>query len=159
MTETLKVGSRLPKFTIKDFEGEPVTQDDLLGIPFVLYFYPKNDTPGCTKEACSFRDFMPTFDDLEFIVIGVSSDNPDSHQKFMEKYELNFPLLSDENLELSKQFGIVKEKTNDAGKPALSVERSTFIIDEEGVIQWVESPVKVDGHVDRVVQAIEEIFA
>lgn len=154
MAQKLKVGDPLPKFKAKDFEGEITTHDDLLGSPFVIYFYPKDDTPGCTKEACSFRDVMDTFDELDFVVVGVSPDSPESHQKFMEKYELNFPLLSDENYELCKKFGIAKEKEGSS-----AVERSTFICDEDGVIQWVESPVNVEGHIDRVMNAIQELFA
>lgn len=153
MGNLLKIGDSIPSFKAKDFEGEPITKEDLLGAPFVIYFYPKDDTPGCTQEACSFRDLMESFDDMNVMVVGVSPDSPESHQKFMEKHELNFPLISDKDFALSKSFGAVKEKDG-----SLSVQRSTFLCDEEGVVQWVESPVQVDGHVERVLDAIVKVY-
>lgn len=154
MAGKLKVGDTIPAFKIKDFEGETVTHEDLIGSPFVLYFYPKDDTPGCTTEACEYRDAMSGFDDMDVLVVGISPDDPKSHKKFMEKYDLNFPLLCDENLEVAKKFGAVKEKE---GKTSL--ERSTFLCDDEGRILWIEQPVKVEGHVDRVMNALDEILA
>lgn len=147
---TVEVGNEIPKFTAKDFEGHPITREDFLGSPFVIYFYPKDDTPGCTKEACEFRDFMNSFDDVDVMVIGVSRDNAESHRKFMEKHQLNFPLITDENGEMAKKFGVIDAKGNYI--------RSTFLCDEDGTIIWVESPVEVEGHVARLLEAIEESF-
>jgi peroxiredoxin Q/BCP len=155
MNKPLEVGASLPLFEAKDFEGERIVKEDLLGAPFVIYFYPKDDTPGCTKEACQFRDKMPSFEDLDMLVVGVSPDSPESHQKFMEKYELNFPLISDESLSFARQCGITQLKAG-SGE---SVIRTTFLCDEEGVIHWMESPVNLDGHVERVMQAIENAFS
>jgi len=146
----LQPGDAFPAFNSVDFEGEPLTLDDLLGSPFVIYFYPKDDTPICTTQACSFRDAYDAFDDVDILVVGVSPDSPESHRKFMEKHDLNFPLISDQNLDFSKKCGVEKE-----GK----IVRTTFLCDEEGVVQWVESPVNVDGHVERVMDAIEDAFA
>jgi peroxiredoxin Q/BCP len=150
MSNIVNIGDRLPSFKVKDAEGEVVTDEDLIGSPFLLYFYPKNDTPGCIKEACGFRDVMDSFDDMDILVVGVSGDSPDSHKKFAEKYELNFPLLADDQLEMAKKFGVLKD-----GK---SIERSTFLFDDEGIVQWIERPVKVEGHAERVLEAIEEVL-
>lgn len=149
----LKEGDKIPKFTVKDFQGESVSTDDLIGSPFILYFYPKNGTPGCTDQACQFRDEMDNFDDMDILVIGVSADNEESHKKFIEKEELNFPLLSDEKYDMAKAFGVFQEKDG-----VKSVVRSTFLCDDEGLILWVESPVNVEGHAERVLNAIDEIM-
>lgn len=145
----LKVGDAIPEFSLKDFQGDTVVRDDILGSPFILYFYPKDNTPGCTDQACQFRDAADDFEELDILVVGVSPDSPESHRKFIEGQELNFPLLCDEKLELAKAFGVLK----DDGKN--SIIRSTFLFDEDGIVQWVESPVKVEGHVDRILDAIE----
>lgn len=155
MSEPLQIGVEIPSFQAKDFGGDPITRDDLLGAPFVIYFYPKDDTPGCTQEACEFRDLMDSFEDMNVMVVGVSPDGTASHQKFMDKHELNFPLISDEDYSIAKAFGVVKPKEGGG----YSIVRSTFLCDEDGVIQWVESPVKVDGHVARVLAAIQEVLA
>jgi thioredoxin-dependent peroxiredoxin len=154
MGKLLEIGQALPSFEAKDFEGAPITKEDLLGAPFVIYFYPKDDTPGCTKEACSFRDLMDAFDDLNVMVVGVSPDSPESHQKFMEKHELNFPLISDESLVIAKAFGVIKEQN---GKTDFI--RTTFVCDEDGIVQWVESPVDVNNHAERVIEALNEALA
>lgn len=143
----LKVGDEIPEFTMTDFQGETVTKEDVLGSPFVLYFYPKDDTPGCTDEACQFRDAVDDLDDLDILVVGVSPDSPASHLKFIEKHELNFPLLCDEKLDFARACGVVKEGN--------SIIRSTFLVDEDGVVQWVESPVKVEGHVERILDVLQ----
>lgn len=149
--KTLKVGDAIPPFNAVDQDNEPLAREDLLGNPFVLYFYPKDDTPGCTQEACEFRDVMESFDDVEIAVIGVSADSPESHQQFIEKHELNFPLISDSKLDLANKCGVVGSDKR--------VVRSTFICDDEGIVQWVESPVTVEGHVQRVISAIQEVLA
>lgn len=151
MQEVLEVGDRIPAFQIKDFEGESVNREDLLGTPFVLYFYPKDDTPGCIKEACEFRDVMDSFNDVEINVIGISPDRPESHQKFAAKHELNFPLLSDESKELAQSCGVL----DGSGK----IVRTTFICDSDGTVLWVEHPVNVSGHVQRVLAAIREVLS
>lgn len=155
MTYKINVGDVLPHFLSKDQEGEPVKDSDLIGGPIVIYFYPKDDTPGCTKEACSFRDHMTQFTESETIVIGVSPDSLHSHQKFIEKHDLNFTFLCDEKLELSKKFDVIRTKTDD-GETTQKLERTTFVIDPQGVIRWIERPVKVEGHVERVLEAVKE---
>ncbi len=155
MSYELNVGDKIPAFSIKDHEGLEIDSDDLIGSPFVLYFYPKDDTPGCTKEACSFRDNMPQLDDLDTLVIGVSPDSADSHVKFMQKYGLNFTLLCDEQLELARKFGAVQEKEKD-GQKMLAILRATFVVDSSGTIRWLEKPVSVEGHTERVLQALSQ---
>lgn len=147
----LKIGDTIPEFSIVDQNNDPFSKQDLLGYPFVLYFYPKDDTPGCTKEACEFRDVMDSFDDVEILVVGVSPDSPESHQLFIEKHELNFPLLSDTKMTLAEKCGVVGKDNR--------IIRSTFICDADGVVHWAESPVNVDGHVQRVVTVVQEVLA
>lgn len=151
----LNVGSKIPAFKAMDYEEMEITNDDLVGSPFVLYFYPKDDTPGCTKEACSFRDTLETFDELNIQVIGVSPDNAASHARFAEKHRLDFPLLCDEKLELAKKFGATEEKVVE-GAPKTSIVRSTFLVDGTGTVRWIEKPVNVEGHAHRVLEAIEK---
>jgi len=119
----------------------------------VLYFYPQDDTPGCTREACSFRDNLPKFEGLDAVVLGVSKDSLVSHEKFIGKYSLNFTLLSDEGLEAHKLYGIWKLKNN-YGKTYWGTERSTFVIDKKGRIKKVFRKVKVDGHEAEVLLAL-----
>jgi peroxiredoxin Q/BCP len=155
MNDLLKIGQEVPNFSLKDSEGDTVTKDDLLGAPFILYFYPKDNTPGCTKEACQFRDLIDAFEEMNFLVVGVSPDGEASHQKFIREHELTFPLLCDTQFDLAGKCGVVK--TTDEGKKGII--RSTFIFDEEGVVQWIESPVNVEGHAERVMRAAEDAFA
>lgn len=154
MDKTLKVGDSIPNFEARDSQGETIRKDDLLGAPFVIYFYPKDDTPGCTKEACDFRDMMEGFENLDVVVVGVSPDNLQSHQNFIKKYGLNFPLLTDPEFSMARKFGVAKQGS---GQP-LAVSRSTFVCDGGGVVQWVESPVNVEGHVERVMQALQDVL-
>lgn len=156
MADTLKIGDKIPHFSVKDYEGIELESDDLIGSPFVLYFYPKDDTPGCTTEACSFRDSMDLFDDLETTVIGVSPDNADSHHKFIKKHSLNFTLLCDETMDLAHKFGATQEKMM-GDKKMTGITRSTFVIDAAGIIRWIEKPVSVEGHSKRVLAAVEKI--
>lgn len=156
MSKEPDIGDKIPAFAIKDYEGIELESEDLIGSPFVLYFYPKDDTPGCTQEACSFRDSMDMFDDLETTVIGVSPDNAASHAKFIQKHGLNFTLLCDENMAMAKKFGAIKEKDVD-GQKTTGVLRSTFVIDSAGYIRWLERPVNVEGHADRVLKAVERV--
>ena len=145
----LKVGDKTPEFQTVDSEGTPFTLEDLLGSTTVLYFYPKDETPGCTKEACDFRDKMADLERRGILIIGVSPDTLESHQKFIEKHELNFCLLSDPSLEMCGLFEVLSEKK--------AVVRTTFIIDEKGIIRWIEQPVTVENHTARVVKALDEL--
>lgn len=148
MTQSLKIGDLIPSFTAHDHEGMEIDAEDLIGSPFVIYFYPKDDTPGCTAEACAFRDTMDALDDLETLVIGVSPDDSTSHNKFIEKYNLNFTLLCDEDLSIAKKFNAVKGN---------GILRSTFVVDSQGIIRWIEQPVNVEGHAKRVLEAVEQL--
>lgn len=152
MADSVKIGDEIPAFSVKDYDGIEIESDDLIGSPFVLYFYPKDDTPGCILEACSFRDSMDIFDNLETTVIGVSADSAESHHNFIKKHNLNFTLLCDENLELAKKFGAIQESGDKKG-----ILRSTFVIDAAGIVRWIEKPVTVDGHAQRVLEAVEKI--
>lgn len=154
--QLLQVGDRIPSFRLKDGEGEEFTEEDFIGAPLVLFFYPKDDTPGCTKEACSFRDNLSELDSLDVIVIGVSPDTPESHEKFIQKHNLNFTLFSDTTKGLCRTFGVLQEVEKD-GVIIDKVERSTFLIDYDGTIQWIERPVNVEGHLERVISAVKAL--
>lgn len=156
MDYKINVGDAIPNFKARDEEGNERLAQDLFGTPVVLYFYPKDDTPGCTKEACSFRDSMDRLSQEDVVVIGVSPDSSVSHQKFIQKHALNFSLLSDESHELSKKFDVLKNTEVD-GQKKISYERTTFLIDRNGIVKWIERPVKVEGHVDRVIAALKDL--
>ncbi len=149
----LTEGKKAPSFKLKDQNGNDVSLKDFIGKQIVLYFYPKDDTPGCTKEACSFRDNFPDFKDINAVILGVSPDSPASHKKFISKYNLPFTLLSDENKEVLEKYEVWKEK-NMYGKKYMGVERTTYIIDENGKIKKIFPKVKVDGHDKEVLEAI-----
>lgn len=149
------VGEKAPNFTLKDSEGKKVSLKDFAGKKVVLYFYPKDMTSGCTKEACDFRDNFPNFEKIKAVVIGISPDSVESHKKFKEKYNLPFILLSDENKEIVQKYGVWKEKSL-YGKKYMGVERTTFIIDEEGKIIKKFPKVKVNGHVEEVLKLLSE---
>ena len=152
----INVGDSIPSFSALDQEEEVVASDDLLGNPFVIYFYPKDDTPGCTAEACSFRDNMERLDERGILVVGVSPDSVSSHKKFMHKHGLNFTLMADDSQEICKRFDVLREKEVD-GKKILAVERTTFVVDATGIIRWIERPVNVEEHVDRVLKFLDEL--
>ena len=137
-------------------EGDEVSLGDCRGKVVVLYFYPKDSTPGCTREACDFRDADSKLKRLGAVVLGVSKDSLKSHGSFKAKYSLNFPLLSDPDLRIIKAYGVWKEKKM-YGKTTMGVERSTFLIDGRGVIQKVWRKVKVEGHVNEVVEAVKAL--
>jgi thioredoxin-dependent peroxiredoxin len=153
MNYKVKVGDPMPKFVARDQDGHSIDSSHLLGNPVVIYFYPKDDTPGCTKEACSFRDNMTNLNKMGISVIGVSPDNAESHQAFIKKHHLNFSLLADESKDICNKFGVMHEKNIDGTKTTI-LERSTFFIDSKGIIQWIERPVNVEGHTERVIIAI-----
>ncbi len=146
-------GALAPDFTLPSSTGKDVTLRRLRGKKVVLYFYPGDDTPGCTKEACSFRDNLPNFRKLDAVVLGISSDSLDSHRSFIKKYGLNFTLLSDEDLTVHRLYDTWKEK-NMYGKKYMGTERSTFVIGEDGRIKKIFRKVHVDGHEKEVLDAL-----
>jgi thioredoxin-dependent peroxiredoxin len=151
----LKEGDSAPDFTAKNQDGEIVKLSDYLGKRVVLYFYPKDDTPGCTKQACSLRDAFDVFESKNIKVFGVSIDDEKSHRKFIEKYALPFDLLADTEKEIVNLYGVYGEKLN-YGKKYMGVNRTTFLIDEAGVIMKIFKKVKVDEHADEVLEAFGE---
>jgi peroxiredoxin Q/BCP len=151
----LKVGSKAPSFSLQSDEGKNINLKDFAGKKVVLYFYPKDDTPGCTREACSFAENASALRKEGAVVLGVSADSVPSHQKFKTKYKLNFPLLSDPDRATIQKYGVWKEK-NMYGKKMMGVERTTFIIDEEGKIAHIFPKVKVDGHTEKVLEKLKE---
>lgn len=148
----LEAGDRLPEFTLPTDGGGTMSAADLRGRRTVLYFYPRDDTPGCTREAHAFRDHLAQFAAAGIAVIGVSTDSAASHDKFKAKHGLNFPLIADPDAELARAFGVWVEK-NMYGKKSMGVERSTFLIDANGTIARVWRKVKVDGHARAVLDA------
>jgi peroxiredoxin Q/BCP len=138
---------------LRDQTGRTVRLKDFKGAPVVLYFYPKDDTPGCTKEACSFRDAETAIRKAGAVVLGVSMDGDASHQKFIAKYKLPFSLLCDEDAKVSKSYGVYKQK-NMYGRKYWGIERSTFVIDGTGKIAAAFRKVKVDGHTEEVLAAL-----
>jgi peroxiredoxin Q/BCP len=151
--DELKQGSPAPDFTLPSSAGKDVSLHGLRGKKVVLYFYPKDDTPGCTKEACAFRDSLPNFRKLDAVVLGISGDSLDSHQSFIKKYSLNFTLLSDGDLKVHRLYDTWKEK-NMYGKKYMGTERSTFVIGEDGKIKKIFRNVRVDGHEKEVLDAL-----
>jgi thioredoxin-dependent peroxiredoxin len=149
-------GKKAPEFALESSEGGEVKLKDLRGKTVVLYFYPKDDTPGCTREACAFRDSQAALRKKGVVVLGVSGDSLASHEKFKSKYKLNFPLLSDPDKAVAKKYGAWGEKVL-YGKKSIGMIRSTFVIDGEGVVRKVFPRVKVDGHADQVLEAVAQL--
>lgn len=147
-------GEDAPDFELPAHDGTSLSLEDFRGRKVVLYFYPKDDTPGCTKEACQFQERAPRFEELDSVVLGVSPDSVESHRSFREKYDLQFPLLADEDHEVAEAYGVWKEKKM-FGNTFWGVERTTFLIDEEGRIERVWKRVKADGHAAEVAKALE----
>ena len=150
------VGKKVPDFELPATGGATVRLSTLRGAPVVLYFYPKDDTPGCTLEGQDFRDHAPAFRRLKAVVLGVSRDSVASHEKFKAKYELPFSLLSDSGEELCQRFGVIKDK-NMYGRKVRGIERSTFLIDADGVLRREWRGVKVKGHVAEVLESLREL--
>jgi peroxiredoxin Q/BCP len=151
------VGRQAPEFALPSQTGETVRLADFRGKKnVVLYFYPKDDTPGCTREACDFRDALPGLGRKDVVVLGVSKDGVASHEKFASKYELPFPLLSDAQGDVAERYGVWKEKSL-YGRTALGIERTTFLIDKHGVLRKVFPKVRVEGHVDEIAAALDEL--
>lgn len=150
------VGDKAPDFSMATDGGGTVTLTDLKGKKVVLYFYPKDDTPGCTKEACAFRDAMPDFSGIDAEIIGVSKDPVSKHDKFKAKHNLPFTLASDEESDVCERFGVWVEK-NMYGKKYMGIERATFLIDGDGVVRNVWRKVKVPGHAQAVLEAVRAL--
>jgi peroxiredoxin Q/BCP len=153
---SLKVGDRAPDFTLPTDGGGKVSLKDLKGKKIVLYFYPKDDTPGCTTEACAFRDTLPDFSKVKAAIVGVSKDSVASHDTFKTKFKLPFPLASDADGKVCEAYGTWVEKSM-YGKTYMGIERSTFLIDETGVIRNIWRKVKADGHAEEVLKAAEAL--
>jgi thioredoxin-dependent peroxiredoxin len=152
----VEAGQPAPEFTLHDQDGQPVSLKRFRGHPIVLYFYPKDDTSGCTKEACAFRDARADYEKAGAKVLGVSPDDVKSHRKFADKYELPFTLLADPETAACQAYGVWKEKSM-YGRKYLGVERTTFVIDRKGKVARVFPKVKVDGHSDAVLEAIKAL--
>ena len=155
MPSKVKEGDKAPDFAVPDTKGKTVRLKDLRGKRVVLYFYPKDDTPGCTKEACSFRDSFATFKRRGIEVLGISLDNERSHQKFTQKYSLPFRLLADTDRAVSEAYGTYGEKKF-MGRTYMGNNRMTFLIDKEGKIKKIFSKVKPEDHAEEVLQAFNE---
>jgi peroxiredoxin Q/BCP len=156
MGDWLEPGLQAPAFTLTADDGSKVRLSDLKGSPVVLYFYPKDDTPGCTREACAFRDQKAALKKLGALVFGISPDDVASHEKFRDKYKLNFPLLADPDHAMAEKYGAWREK-NMYGKKSMGIQRSTYLIDASGKIARVWKSVKVDGHDAKVLEALDKL--
>lgn len=153
----LKVGDTAPDFTLPATGGKTIKLSDYRGKSnVVLYWYPKDMTPGCTAEACSFRDLEQEFMDAGAVILGISPDSIKSHEKFAEKHSLPFTLLADEDKAVSTEYGTYAEKTM-YGKTSMGIIRTTFVIDKAGVIRKIWTKVKVDGHVDEVLEYVKTL--
>jgi peroxiredoxin Q/BCP len=156
MSQWIEEGDKAPDFSLPADDGTKVKLSELRGSPVVLYFYPKDDTPGCTREACSFRDRSKELKKLGAKVLGVSRDTPASHEKFRDKFKLNFPLLADVDHKVTEKYGAWREK-NMYGKKSMGIQRSTFLIDAQGKVAKVWKAVQVDGHDEQVMEALKEM--
>jgi len=153
---SINIGDKAPPIKLKNQEDQIISFDDFKGKNIVLYFYPEDDTSGCTTEACSFRDNFPTFGKLDAVVLGVSPDSVKSHKKFVQKYNLPFNLLSDEDKKVIYKYDVWQEK-NMFGRKYMGVVRTTFIINKKGIISRIFPKVKVDGHEKEVFEALKSI--
>ncbi len=150
----IEEGKKAPDFKLKNQDGETVSLKDFKGKNVVLYFYPKDNTSGCTKEACNFRDEFPKFKNVDAVIIGVSPDSVASHKKFAEKYDLPFTLLSDEEKNVLEEYGVWQEKSL-YGRKYMGVVRTTVVIDANGKIRKIFPKVKVEGHNKEVLDALK----
>ena len=156
MADWIEEGSKAPDFTLPTHDGTTLKLSSLRGSPVVLYFYPKDDTPGCTREACGFRDAKAKLAKHKAVVLGVSPDSPASHEKFRAKYKLPFTLLADEGHKVAEKYGAWREK-NMYGKKSMGIARSTFVIDAAGTVAKVFKAVKVDGHDEQVLAVLKTL--
>lgn len=147
----LEIGNKAPAFEGKDQDGKTIKLSDFTGKKLVLYFYPKDDTPGCTKEACNLRDNYDMMLAKGYAIVGISSDDEKAHKKFIEKYNLPFPLIADTDKAIHEQFGTWVEKAM-YGRKYMGTARTTFVINEKGVIEDIISKVKTDNHVGQIVK-------
>ena len=154
--DELAVGQRAPDFALPDAHGDMHTLASYRGRKVVLYFYPKDDTPGCTREACGFRDTQVDFEERNAVVLGVSPDSPGSHTSFAQKYSLRFPLLADESAAVAERYGVWRDKPKIGGGTKLGVHRTTFVIDESGIIVRIFEQVRPEGHEDEVLAWLDE---
>lgn len=152
----LDTGDKAPAFTLLDATGANVSLKDFAGRSVVVYFYPADDTPGCTKEACQFNDNLRAFNRADVAIVGISPDGAEKHERFKEKYKLRFPLLSDPAHAVMERYGAWGEKTL-YGKKSVGVIRSTFLIDERGKVARAWYSVKADGHADKVLEAAKAL--
>jgi peroxiredoxin Q/BCP len=152
----LKVGDQAPEFTLATDTNETLSLKQLRGKKVILYFYPKDNTPGCTKEACDFRDSFPQFMQKQAVVLGISKDSPATHQKFKAKYALPFTLLTDSEATVCEAYGVINPKSM-FGKTFLGIQRSTFLIDEKGIIQGIWRKVKVPQHAEAVFNQLTQL--
>lgn len=152
----LKIGDKVPEFKGQIAEDKFISSADLKGQKYILYFYPKDNTSGCTKEACAFRDSIEDFNSLEVKVIGVSPDSLKSHNNFKEKFNLNFDLISDPNNDISKSFFAYGEKSM-YGRKYMGIIRSTFLVDENGIIQNLWYKVQVNGHIEKIKKELSNL--
>jgi peroxiredoxin Q/BCP len=154
MTIQLQPGDPAPEFKLEDGDGKTWQLSELAGKRVVLYFYPADDTPGCTAESCDFRDNYQTFKDAKTEILGVSPQGAASHQKFAQKYSLNFPLLVDEDLAVAEAYGAVADKVGDFKGIPIKIKRSTFVIGADGKIEQAIYGVKVQGHVQKLLEDV-----
>lgn len=151
---TLAIGDQAPDFTLSSEQNKLITLKNYRGKNIILYFYPKDNTPGCTREACDFRDQFNQFTEKNTIILGVSKDTSLKHQKFIEKYALPFTLLADINGDVCEQYGVINKKSL-FGNTFLGIERSTFLIDKNGIIRAIWRKVKVKNHIDEVLNELK----
>jgi peroxiredoxin Q/BCP len=152
----VSIGKSAPAFSLDTDGGEKLSLKDLKGRPVVLYFYPKDDTPGCTVEACEFRDAFPRFKGSKAVILGISPDSVKSHQKFKEKFDLPFTLLADEDHAIAEKYGVWRKKSM-YGRTYMGIARTTFVIDKSGKVAKIFEKVKPQGHAEEVEQAIDEL--
>lgn len=151
-----EIGLKAPDFTLPTDVGATLSLQELKGKNVILYFYPKDDTSGCTAQACQFRDMLPNFSGINTVILGVSRDSVKSHQKFRDKHGLTFSLLADESGEVCQRYGVWVEKSM-YGRKYFGIERTTFLIDASGIIRQIWSKVKVPGHAEAILKALESI--
>jgi len=156
MATKVKIGELAPDFALPDQQGHTRRLSDFRGQWIVLYFYPRDNTPGCTKEACGFRDLLPKFQQRKVAVLGVSVDSVRSHEKFAQKYDLSFPLLADEKKEVVRAYGVWGKKTF-MGRTTMGTHRMSFLIDPEGRVAKVYEKVKPEGHAEEVLRDVDEL--
>ena len=158
MGDWIEEGRKAPDFTLQTHTGDKLKLSSLRGSYVILYFYPKDDTPGCTKEACGFRDLQPELATNQAVVLGVSPDSVESHQQFREKYDLPFTLLADPEHRVAEKYGAWREKTL-YGRTSLGIVRSTFVIDPEGRVAKMFKNVRANGHAEKVAAVVETLVA